>query len=631
MVSDVGGASRSQSTLPIDREMTTSSAQESTISESEVKESVTKLVSEAAAQSIAMDGESIGGRSDEPSSSRGGEDVSGSKESEEGTPDAENRRCDEPPEAESPRMAADQQESTERTAGSDESRDASRAQAENERDAEGEQLQRQDRRVSNSETQHQDSDAEVNDASNQDKQRMDRVPDTGRDFASLEKPSQTREEDAGRAVSDQSEPTKTTKGAGSSGDRSGAEVQGRQEAVAAHAEAPVPGRRVSNIERHAQASESEVRGLRDQVMQTMDDVLYGTSSGVAGGADTSAPGSAVPGRRVSQIEQQFGRLAGDVKAQLDQVMLAFQNVMYGPPPQATLPTAPPGTLPVQSYGMMPTLPTFQQPVAEQRPTSVREQSIGASDTLGSYFRGSNKNVVVLDDIKKLSADTTGTVPPEVKKAAQFMLDHPGVWKKIETHDVKNADNVAGVSNFAAYSKSAKDTLAASAQSSDALAGYFRGINKDVVNLDDIKKLAADNSKTVPEDVKKAAQFMVNHPNVWSQIETRDVKGRDDISGVANFEAFSKATKANLAAPVESADVLAKHFRGANQGVVTFADIKKLAADDSKTVPEDVKKAAQFMVDNKSVWTKIETRDVKRLDDIAGVSNFEAFSRANRAA
>ena len=301
------------------------------------------------------------------------------------------------------------------------------------------------------------------------------------------------------------------------------------------------------------ATQTAVGFIVGRSMRSMDEPPFAAATGSSSASTPLPPqnsasitvaGAGVPSKPDSaagHAEKAGGTLAnaGSIGTTLGSLVRPTPD-RYTPKPGAT-------------HGMMPTLPTLPtlpKPVAEQRPTSQREQAIGASDTLGSYFRGSNKNDVALDDIKKLSADTTGTVPPEVKKAAQFMLDHPGVWKKIETHDVKNADNVAAVSNFAAYSKESKDVLAASAKSSDALAGYFRGINKDSVSLDDIKKLAAGDSKTVPEDVKKAAQFMVDHKGLWKHIETTDVKGRDDISSVANFEAHSKAIRASLAAPVD---------------------------------------------------------------------------------
>nr|WP_241739624.1 hypothetical protein [Burkholderia pseudomallei] len=49
------------------------------------------------------------------------------------------------------------------------------------------------------------------------------------------------------------------------------------------------------------------------------------------------------------------------------------------------------------------------------------------------------------------------------------------------------------------------------------------------------QLAMNPPSGTPEDVSKAAKFMLADPDVFRQLETHDAAGADGISGVANFQ------------------------------------------------------------------------------------------------
>lgn len=74
-----------------------------------------------------------------------------------------------------------------------------------------------------------------------------------------------------------------------------------------------------------------------------------------------------------------------------------------------------------------------------------------------------------------------------------------------------------------------------AQSSKIIADYMRQTGKGAVSGKDLEALAADTSGKVPADVKAAAQYMQNHPDVFTAIETHDVAGADSYSGTWNFD------------------------------------------------------------------------------------------------
>jgi hypothetical protein len=81
--------------------------------------------------------------------------------------------------------------------------------------------------------------------------------------------------------------------------------------------------------------------------------------------------------------------------------------------------------------------------------------------------------------------------------------------------------------------------------SGALAGYMHEKGMGAMNMNDIYKLA--NDKSAPPQVREAAKFMMAHPEQFAKIETNDVKGRDGISGVQNFDAAAQGKVPGLAA------------------------------------------------------------------------------------
>ncbi|MDD1967621.1 hypothetical protein NPS29_20050 [Pseudomonas putida] len=74
-----------------------------------------------------------------------------------------------------------------------------------------------------------------------------------------------------------------------------------------------------------------------------------------------------------------------------------------------------------------------------------------------------------------------------------------------------------------------------AKSSKIIADYMKQNGKGAITSQDLAKLASDTSGKVPADVSSAAQYMQRHPDVFTAIETHDVAGADNLSGVWNFE------------------------------------------------------------------------------------------------
>ncbi|TBU89258.1 hypothetical protein [Phytopseudomonas dryadis] len=74
-----------------------------------------------------------------------------------------------------------------------------------------------------------------------------------------------------------------------------------------------------------------------------------------------------------------------------------------------------------------------------------------------------------------------------------------------------------------------------AKSSKIIADYLRQNGKSAITGQELSQLANNASGSVPADVADAAKYMQRHPDVFTAIETHDVAGADDLSGVWNFD------------------------------------------------------------------------------------------------
>ncbi|MFG7106327.1 hypothetical protein ACGYWM_16610 [Burkholderia pseudomallei] len=69
----------------------------------------------------------------------------------------------------------------------------------------------------------------------------------------------------------------------------------------------------------------------------------------------------------------------------------------------------------------------------------------------------------------------------------------------------------------------------------ALGSYMSQNGISTVDPNRLYQLAMNPPSGTPEDVSKAAKFMLADPDVFRQLETHDAAGADGISGVANFQ------------------------------------------------------------------------------------------------
>ncbi|MFB4391403.1 MULTISPECIES: hypothetical protein [unclassified Pseudomonas] len=101
--------------------------------------------------------------------------------------------------------------------------------------------------------------------------------------------------------------------------------------------------------------------------------------------------------------------------------------------------------------------------------------------------------------------------------------------------MSNIPAVGGRPNTPSSSTSNFNSSLDSAKSSKVIADYMRQNGKSAINKQELDKLADNASGNVPKDVSDAAKYMQRHPDVFTAIETHDVAGADNLSGVWNFD------------------------------------------------------------------------------------------------
>ncbi|MGN4077132.1 hypothetical protein, partial [Burkholderia gladioli] len=210
-------------------------------------------------------------------------------------------------------------------------------------------------------------------------------------------------------------------------------------------------------------------------------------------------------------------------------------------------------------------------------TGMTPQS--AAGALSSYMSQNGVDPITPNQLYQLSQNPPAGTPPDVSKAAQFMLQNPDVFKAIETHDVAGADGKAGIGDMQWAAQGGADgTQGAQAQptmsdgspvtmqsAAGAIAAYGQQNGVGTTDPNSLYQLAMNPPTGTPPDVQSAAKFMLQNPSAYQAIETADVKGADGLSAMANFQ---KAAQGGIADPTA---------RTATAGASSSPDTSKVAS------------------------------------------------------
>lgn len=125
-----------------------------------------------------------------------------------------------------------------------------------------------------------------------------------------------------------------------------------------------------------------------------------------------------------------------------------------------------------------------------------------------------------------------------------------------------------------------------AKSSQILVDYLKDNGKSAINADELSRLANAPADSVSEEVAAAADYMTRHSDVFTAIETHDVAGADNLSGVWNLD---WAAQGGLAGT--SVEAIAKMTDTFDMAIAKSAEItqittgKKAELDATKQRPQ----------------------------------------------
>jgi len=178
---------------------------------------------------------------------------------------------------------------------------------------------------------------------------------------------------------------------------------------------------------------------------------------------------------------------------------------------------------------------------------------GAAGALAAYMDQNGIQSLTPNQLYQTAYAPKAGTPADVSRAAEYMLEHPDVFNRIETHDVAGADGIAGQSDFDWAAQGGLDdrgtgleaqqplgagTASAPLSAQEAagtLAASMHQHGTGPLDPDTLYQLAYRPSAGTPSDVSEAAKYMLSHPDTYNRVETHDVAGSDGISGIENLQ------------------------------------------------------------------------------------------------
>ena len=189
--------------------------------------------------------------------------------------------------------------------------------------------------------------------------------------------------------------------------------------------------------------------------------------------------------------------------------------------------------------------------------------------------------------------------------------------------------------------------------SGALAAYMGQHGMPAVNPDQLYQMAHNPTPGTPPEVANAAKWMLQHPEVFQQIETHDVPGSDGIAGANDLqwaaqggldtegaessegtEGADASSESGESTPSQgqqggahlnaqsAAGALASYMSQHGVPALTPSQLYKMAFNPQPGTPETVSNAAKFMLKHSSAYQQIETHDVPGSDGVAGANDLQ---------
>lgn len=178
---------------------------------------------------------------------------------------------------------------------------------------------------------------------------------------------------------------------------------------------------------------------------------------------------------------------------------------------------------------------------------------GIAGALAAFMHEHSMATMTPSKLYELAFNPPAGTPSTVSKAAKSLLGNPDAYNKLETHDVKGSDGIAGVNDFdwaaeggmsasagaqtgtSASTGTQSTSAGGDAGAAGALAAFMHEHSIATMTPDTLYKLAFNPAAGTPPAVSQAAKFMLANPDAYNKLETHDVKGSDGIAGVNDFD------------------------------------------------------------------------------------------------
>ena len=207
----------------------------------------------------------------------------------------------------------------------------------------------------------------------------------------------------------------------------------------------------------------------------------------------------------------------------------------------------------------------------------------------------------LDDLKAIANDTSGKYSTETRQAAQYLVDNPTEFTKIDGSGVNGKPDTfiskSEIRGYFARSPGAPDNVYKAAQVlvDDPL------VTDGLMSTDDLKKIA--NDPKYGQKTRDAAQFLADNPTEFKKVDL-------DNNGFLSKEELQKSlgsTDKSKSFPVSD-----EHTHESAKGLLDYSGLKKpftkddlqrVAADE--TAPADVRLYAQYFVEHPEELDKVD--------------------------
>lgn len=263
----------------------------------------------------------------------------------------------------------------------------------------------------------------------------------------------------------------------------------------------------------------------------------------------------------------------------------------------------------------------QQPMNTERATQVLTQNF---DKLSGGAENFGRS-----DLQRVADDPSS--PPELRRAARFVLDNPQVMSALDTADKRcnaAADGRISLGDLMAAGGAVQPQPAMTAdRATQVLNQNFDNVSggKETVSRDDLRRALTDPNSS-PE-MKDAANFLLNNPDAFRKLDTADQRA---AGPVPMFTALGdgRISKGDTVAAMQSGTQTQPERNAvaallANKDSLMAGGDKLISKDELSMIamtgklpngqpaPADLQQAAKYFTENPAMFSKLEDTNFYR--------------------